>query len=322
MLAEEDVVLAAVAEDSGGEEEAAEAEGAEVAGVEGVTAEAGEVFGGGVVLPEAAAGGGVPEGEEGGAGDGGEEEGRGSGEDPAEVLDAGAGAGARGGDLGVVGFEPEEELTGAEVQKGNAALAVADGEAEVGKGGVGGGEGAEEGLEWGPAEGGDEGGEGRGGGSGHGEDGDQLGGVDIDDRDAAARAEGEEARGAAVAAAAIAAARWSRKHEIPRLLRQFQVRRRRHLPSPLHLLLLFLLLLLLLLSSSSLLRERRGEFDKGREAFIVSRGESGFRAIFFGRPGLVGWVGSSPSRFWARTVWLGVGTGREGSRLERRLGFW
>lgn len=92
-----DSSFAAVAEDDGGEEEAAEAEGAEVAGVVRVAADAGEVLGGGVVLPDAAAGGGVPEGEEGGAVEGDEEPG--VGEDPAEVLDAGpdAGSGCVGG---------------------------------------------------------------------------------------------------------------------------------------------------------------------------------------------------------------------------------
>lgn len=155
VLAEEDVIVQAVAKDLGGEEEASEAESAEVAGVEWVAAEAGEVFGGGVVFPEAAAGGRVPEGEEGGAGEGGEEERGWGGEDPAEVLDAGGRGGA--------GVEPEEELAVAEVAEGNAALA--DSEAKVGEGGVGGGVG--------PAEGGDEWGEGGGGGR-HREDGDEL----------------------------------------------------------------------------------------------------------------------------------------------------
>lgn len=85
-----DVAITAPAQGDGGEKEAPETEGAEVPGVERIAADAREVLRGSVVLPEAAAGGGVPQGEEGGAVDGGEEPGVGA--DPAEVLDPEPGA--------------------------------------------------------------------------------------------------------------------------------------------------------------------------------------------------------------------------------------
>lgn len=152
----------ATAKGDGGEQEAPETKDAEVPGVERIAADAREVLRGGVVLPETAAGGGVPEGKEGGTVDRGEEPGVGA--DPAEVLDPEPGA--VGGGLRV---EPEEDLAGSEVPKGDAALAVTDGEAEVGvRGVVEGGEVAGEGL-GAPADGCDEGGEGvRGGGGGGG----------------------------------------------------------------------------------------------------------------------------------------------------------
>lgn len=98
-----------------------------------------------------------------------------------------------------------------------------------------------------PANGGDEGGEGvRGGGGGgggatagggvvgeggrHGEDGDKLHGSGIGDDDAAAGAVGEEAAGAAVGGATVAAAGRAGEHAIPRLLGS----RRCHPATPSH----------------------------------------------------------------------------------------
>lgn len=180
-------------------------------GVEGVAADAGEVFGHSVVLPEAAAGDGVPEREKGWAVEGGEGEGAGrAGADPAEVLDA---------ELGLVageGFGGEEEHDGAgsKVPEGDPALAVSGGEEEAGGGVVVGEVGGEGGV-GGEAERGDEGGEGGRGGGGHGEEEDELHGAGVDDGDAAAGAVGEEAVGAAVGAPAVAPAGGPREHAVP-----------------------------------------------------------------------------------------------------------
>ncbi|GLT69921.1 hypothetical protein SLA2020_420300 [Shorea laevis] len=84
-------------------------DGAEVAGVEGVAAEAGEKLRRGVVLEEAAGGGGAVEGESGGPVNGCEEAGVGPGLDPAEVLDAGFRC--------EVGLEPEKRGSGAEMSR-------------------------------------------------------------------------------------------------------------------------------------------------------------------------------------------------------------
>lgn len=78
-----------------------------MAGVEGVAAEAGEQLGRGVVLEDAAGGGGAVEGESGGPVDGCEEAGVWPGLDPAEVLDAGFRCG--------VGLKPEKGGSGAKV---------------------------------------------------------------------------------------------------------------------------------------------------------------------------------------------------------------
>lgn len=76
----------------GGEEEPAESDGAEVPGVEGVAAEAGEVLGRGVEHPEhARVVGRLPDAEQRGPVDGGEEP-SGGVVDPAEVLHPAAGA--------------------------------------------------------------------------------------------------------------------------------------------------------------------------------------------------------------------------------------
>jgi hypothetical protein len=96
-----------------------------VAGVEGVAAEAGEELGRGVVLEDAAGGGGAVKGESGGPVDGCEEAGVGPGLDPAEVLDAGFQCG--------VGFEPEKRGSGTEIEEADASLAVGGGEKEMGR---------------------------------------------------------------------------------------------------------------------------------------------------------------------------------------------
>lgn len=207
VLLERDVGV--VARD-GGEEEAPEAERAEVAVVEGVAADAGEVLGRGVEHPEhARVAAGLPDAEQRGPVDGGEEP-PGGVVDPAEVLDAAAGAG--GDAAGLVEGEQVQHGARAGVPDGDAAVAVSGGEAEravvvvVGvKGGEGGGRGR-------PADGGDEGGERGGGGGGHGEDAEELHGARVGDDDAAAGAVREEARGAEVDAAAVAAARGAREH--------------------------------------------------------------------------------------------------------------
>lgn len=194
----------------GGEEEAPEAERAEVAVVEGVAADAGEVLGRGVEHPEhARVGAGLPDAEQGGPVDGGEEPPRGV-VDPAEVLHAAAGA--RGDAAGLVEAEQVQHGARARVPDGDAAVAVAGGEAEravvVGVVGEAGGEGAR----GRPADGGDEGGKRGGGGGGHGEDAEELHGARVGDDDAAAGAVREQARGAEVDAAAVAAARGAREH--------------------------------------------------------------------------------------------------------------
>jgi hypothetical protein len=182
----------------GGEEEAAEADGAEVGGVEGVAAEAGEVLRRGVEHPEQArVVGRLPDAEQRGPVDGGEEP-PGGVADPAEVLHPAA---------RVVEVEPVEHGPRAGVPDGDAAVAVPRGEAERGAAVVllplprrGGGR---------PAHGGDEGGERRGR---HGEHADELHGARVRDDDAAPGAVREQARGAEVGAAGVAAARRAREH--------------------------------------------------------------------------------------------------------------
>lgn len=195
----------------GGEEEAPEAERAEVAVVEGVAANAGEVLGRGVEHPEhARVGAGLPDAEQGGPVDGGEEPPRGV-VDPAEVLDAAAGA--RGDAAGLVEAEQVQHGARARVPDGDAAVAVAGGEAERAVVvGVVVGEAGGEGARGRPADGGDEGGERGGRGGGHGEDAEELHGARVGDDDAAAGAVREQARGAEVDAAAVAAARGAREH--------------------------------------------------------------------------------------------------------------
>ncbi|KAM2735624.1 hypothetical protein PS2_023417 [Malus domestica] len=61
----------------------------------------------------------------------------------------------RGPGGGEVGIEPEDGRLGAEVEEGDVALAIADGEEDVGAGRLGGEEVAVE-RERGPADGGDE----------------------------------------------------------------------------------------------------------------------------------------------------------------------
>lgn len=118
-----------------------------MAGVEGVAAEAGEKLRRGVVLEDAAGGGGAVEGESGGTVNGCEEAGVGPGLDPAEVLDAGFRC--------RVGLEPEKGGSGAEIEQTDAALSVGGSQEEMGRGGLGGEEVAAEG-ERSPADGGDE----------------------------------------------------------------------------------------------------------------------------------------------------------------------
>lgn len=190
-----------------------------MAGVEGIATNAGEVLRGRVVLPEAPAGGGVVEGERGVTGNGGEEIGVGAGLDPAEVLDAEAGR---------VGLEPEDRGPEAEVEEGNAALAIGGGQEEVRGGGLRGEEVAREPVR-GPPDGGDERREGGGrrnggvvavvgGGGGrgrHGKDGDELHGAGVDDGDGAAGRVGEEAGGAEVGGSEVVTAGWAREHAVP-----------------------------------------------------------------------------------------------------------
>lgn len=139
-----------------------------------VTANAGENLRRNVVLPDAAACGGVPDTEKRGAGDRGKDP-VGSGLDPAEILNTGF--------RNRVGLEPEKDGAEAEIKKGDATLAVSGGEEEVLAGSEIVGE-----RKGSPSDGGDEGGErrggrigargviggGRGGGRRHGEDGDEL----------------------------------------------------------------------------------------------------------------------------------------------------
>lgn len=189
----------------GGEEEAAEANGAEVPGVEGIAAEAGEILRRGVEHPEhARVVGGVPDAEQRGPVDGGEEPSRVM-VYPADILHPTAGA--RRDAAGLVEVEPAEHGPGAGVPDGDAAVAVPSGEAEraavviVGEGGrraVGR-----------PADGGDEGGE-RGGG--HGEHAEELHRARVRYDNAAPGAVGEEPRGAEVDAAPVAPARWAWEH--------------------------------------------------------------------------------------------------------------
>ena len=190
----------------GGEEEAAEADRAEVPGVEGVAAEAGEVLGRRVEHPEDARGvGRLPDAEQRGPVDGGEEP-AGAVVDPAEVLHPAAGA--RRDAARLVKVEPVEHGPRASVPDGDAAVAVPRGEAEraavvvvvVVEGGRGGGR---------PADGGDEGGE---GGGGHGEHAEELHGARVGHDDAAPGAVRQEARGAEVDATAVAAPRRAREH--------------------------------------------------------------------------------------------------------------
>lgn len=148
-LLDDDGVLG-VSEEDDRQEKAAEADGADAARIEGIAANAGEVFRRSVVFPNATSGGGVVERKSGRTVNRGEEVGIGAGLGPAEVLDA----------LFGVGVEPEEGGLEAEIKERNAALAVSGSEEEVVGGGFGGEEVAAEG-EGGPAEGGDEG---RGGG--------------------------------------------------------------------------------------------------------------------------------------------------------------
>lgn len=137
------------------EEEAAKTNGAEVPGVEGVTAEAGEVLGRRVEHPEdARAVGRLPDAEQRGAVDGGEVP-AGAVVDPAQVLHPAPGA--RRNAARLVEVEPVEHSPRAGVPNGDAAVAVPRGEAEratvvvvVVEGGRVGGR---------PADGGDEGGE-------------------------------------------------------------------------------------------------------------------------------------------------------------------
>lgn len=190
---------------NGGEEEATEADRAEVPGVEGVAAEAGEVLGRGVEHPEDARGvARLPDAQQRGPVDGGEEP-AGAVVDPAEVLHPSAGA--RRDAARLVEVEPVEHGPRAGVPDGDAAVAVPRGEAEraafvvvVVEGGRGGGR---------PADGGDEGGE---GGGGHGEHAEELHGARVGHDDAAPGAVRQEARGAEVDAAAVAAPRRAREH--------------------------------------------------------------------------------------------------------------
>lgn len=117
-----------------------------MARIERIAANARQNLRRGVVFPETAPGGAVVEGERRESGNGGEEVGVGSGLDPAEVLDA---------EPGGVGVKPKDGGLEAEVEEGDASLAVAGGEEEVGAGGLGGEEVSAEG-EWGPPDGGDE----------------------------------------------------------------------------------------------------------------------------------------------------------------------
>ena len=190
----------------GREEEPAEADRAEVPGVERVAADAGEVLGRGVEHPEhARVVGRLPDAEQRGPVDGGEEP-PGGVVDPAEVLHPAAGA--RRDAPHLVEVEPAEHGPGAGVPDGDAAVAVPRGEAERAAvvvvpregGGRGGGR---------PADGGDEGGE---GGGGHGEHAEELHGARVGDDDAAPGAVREEARGAEVDAAAVAPAGRAREH--------------------------------------------------------------------------------------------------------------
>lgn len=100
-------------------------------GIIGVTAEAGENLRAGIVLPEnSARGGGGVDREKGRARNGGEDMGILASLNPAEVLDAKPGIGG--------GIKPDDDGAKMEVNEGDAAVAVGNGEEKVGGGGLGG----------------------------------------------------------------------------------------------------------------------------------------------------------------------------------------
>lgn len=114
-----------LAEDRDRQKETFKANHAQMAGIEGITTNTGEVFRGSVIFPDASAGGRVVEGERRVTGNGSEEIGVGAGLDPAEILDA---------ESGRVGFKPEDRGPETGVEEGNAALAIGGSEEEVGGG--------------------------------------------------------------------------------------------------------------------------------------------------------------------------------------------
>ena len=117
--------------------------------------------------------------------------------DPAEVLDAKLGIGG--------GIKPDDDGAKMEVNEGDTAVAVGDGEEKVGGGGLGGEEIAGE-RERDPADGGDEGGEGAGRRRER-DSGDELEGARVNDGDGGARSEGEETGGAEIGVSEVVAAR-------------------------------------------------------------------------------------------------------------------
>lgn len=193
-LLDDDVILG-VSENLDGQEESLEAKDAEMARIIGIATEAGENLRAGVVLPENAVVG--VDREKGRAGNGGEDMGITASLDPAEVLDAKLGIGG--------GIKPDDDGAKMEVNEGDTAVAVGDGEEKVGGGGLGGEEIAGE-RERDPADGGDEGGEGAGRRRER-DSGDELEGARVNDGDGGARSEGEETGGAEIGGSEVVAAR-------------------------------------------------------------------------------------------------------------------
>lgn len=205
-LLDDDVILG-VSEYLDGQEEALEAKDAEMARIIGIAAEAGENLRAGIVLPENAVVGVDREG--GRAGNGGEDMSIRAGLDPAEVLDAKLGIGG--------GIKPDDDGTKMEVNEGETAVTIGDGEEKVGGGGLGGEEIAGE-RERDPADGSDERGEGAGRRRRRERDcGDELEGARVNHRDGRPRGEGQETRGTQIGGSEVVAARRTWESRIPRV---------------------------------------------------------------------------------------------------------
>lgn len=207
-LLDDDVILG-VSEYLDGQEEALEAKDAEMARIVGIAAEAGENLRAGIVLPENAVVGVDREG--GRAGNGGEDMSIRAGLDPAEVLDAKLGIGG--------GIKPDDDGAKMEVNEGDAAVTIGDGEEKVGGGGLGGEEIAGE-RERDPADGSDERGEGAGRRRRRRRErdcGDELEGARVNHRDGRPRGEGQETRGTQIGGSEVVAARRTWESRIPRV---------------------------------------------------------------------------------------------------------